>query len=50
MEIPILKCRRQLRAGACDEVEKPFTLAYCAVREPNDWGGARDDSRNALPG
>jgi hypothetical protein len=38
MEIPILKCPRQRRAGAYDEAEKPFTLAYCAVREPNDLG------------
>lgn len=27
--------RRQLQAGAYDEAEKPFTLAYCAVlRKP----------------
>jgi hypothetical protein len=31
MEIPMLKGRRQLQAGAYDEAEKPFTLAYCAV-------------------
>jgi hypothetical protein len=31
MEIPILKCRRQLQAGVYDQAEKPFTLAYCAV-------------------
>ena len=30
--------RRQLRAGAYDEAEKPFTLAYSVVREPNDLG------------
>ena len=31
MEIPIPKGRRQLQAGAYEEAEKPFTLAYCAV-------------------
>lgn len=28
----MLKGRRQLQAGAYDEAEKPFTLAYCAAR------------------
>ena len=27
----MLKGRRQLQAGAYDEAEKSFTLAYCAV-------------------
>jgi hypothetical protein len=38
MEIAVLECRHQLQAGGYDEAEKPFTLAYCAVQEPGDWG------------